>query len=196
MWSTDDSQQPPPAAPPNADGRALAMTVFSLLRPGGAFVQRVLFAIGRRRPPTDVRALGSIHYARLGIIRRVPDHGQPEEHVRQPLQLFETNYNGTFDQYIDSFVDAVPWKMRAFWGTSYGFPWRLALQPFKRFIHANEFPIDHYYAAYPGATTKMVGAALRIADAHAQFHRHAARLGPDAFADEYRSFVTRVQGDL
>jgi hypothetical protein len=172
------------------------MTVFSLLRPGGVLVQRVVFAIGRARPPREIQALRFIHFARLAIIRRFPDHGQPEEHLPQPLQLFESNYNGTFGAYIDTFVDAVPQKMRAFWGTSYGFPWRLPLPAFKRFIRANEFTIDHYYSAYPEATTAMIGAALRVRQAHADFHYSVVDLDPAAFADEYRRFVTAVQGDL
>jgi hypothetical protein len=173
------------------------MTVFSLLRPGGTLVQRLVYALGRRpHGGAKIRALQFIHFARLAVIRSFPDHGQPPEQLRQPLQLFESNYNGSFDQYIDSFVDAVPLAMRSFWGTSYGFPWNLALRPFKYFIHRNEFLIDHYYAAYPDASMAMVEAALRLRERHAQFHQRASQLAPEAFAEAYREFVTRVQGDL
>jgi hypothetical protein len=173
--------------------RARSMTVVSLLRPGGIYVQRLVYAIGRRRTPARIRDLSFIHFARLAVIRRFPRHGQTPDALAQPLQLFESNYNGTFSQYIDSFVDAVPEKMRSFWGTSYGFPWGLPLTRFKDFIEANEFTIDHYYVAYPDASATMIGAALYVMEAHEQFRHHAEGLEPQRFLDHYRDFVIAVQ---
>ena len=172
------------------------MTVFSLLKPGGQYIQRLVFALGLLRPPVDVDKLAMIHFARLAAIRRFPDHGQPRDDMRQPLQLFESNYNGSFHQYIDTFVDAIPTKMRSFWATSYGFPCSLPLAPFKRYILANQFPIDHYYVRNPDATVKMVGSALRIMRVNDQLRREAQRLGPAAFAERFTTLITSIQSDL
>ncbi|MBV8998370.1 MAG: hypothetical protein JO304_04875 [Solirubrobacterales bacterium] len=172
------------------------MTVFSLLWPGGEHIQRLVYAFGRLNGPARVDELAVIHFARLAVIDRFPDHGQPPDDLRQRLQLFESNYNGSFGQYIDTFVDEVPGKMRAFWGTSYGFPWCLPLGPFKRYIEANEFRIDHYYVRNPRATVKMVSSALRIVAANAQLLRKARGLEPGTFADRLRKLVTDLQSDL
>lgn len=176
------------------------MTVFSLLRPGGVLVQRLLLWIGRRRrSSTKLSQLSLIHFARLAIIRRFPDHGQEPDELPQPLQLFESNYNGTFAGYIDSFVDSVHWDMRGFWATSYGFPWRLRLAQFERYIQANEFAqgaIDHYYVAYPEATVKMIGSALRVVEMNTQFRQLAPELGEQEFVEHYRAFLAKVQADL
>ena len=179
-----------------SDGYAIAMTVFSLLKPWGPIVQRLVFALGRLHPPADVNGLAMIHFARLALIDQFPDHGQPRDDLRQVLQLFESNYNGSFDQYIDTFVDAIPAKMRYFWGTSYGFPCRLPLGPFKRYIQDNEFPIDHYYARNPDATVKMVSSAFRVMNANAQLLRDAQRMDPAAFADRFKAMITATQHDL
>jgi hypothetical protein len=180
----------------NSLGRAQAMTVFSLLRPGGMLLAQLVLGLGRRRQPDTIRALSFIHFARLAIIRRFPDHDQDPEEIREPLLLFESNYDGTFGQYIDTFAQAIPRKMWAFWGSSYGFPGVNPVTPFKRYIRANEFSIDHYYSAYPEASTAMIGAALKLAGPHAEFHRRARTLTPEQFAREYRAFITEVQAEL
>ena len=51
--------------------------------------------------------------------------------------------------------------MKAFWGSSYGFPGALPTGPFKDYIRRNEIDASHYYSAYPDATMTMVLAALR-----------------------------------
>lgn len=172
------------------------MTVFSLLWRGGRFIQWLVFFVGGPGRPADIDRLAMIHFARLAVIRRFPDYGQDRDKLRQPLQLFESNYNGSFDQYIDTFVDAIPDRMTAFWGTSYGFPRGLPLGPFKRYIDANQFPIAHYYVRNPMATARIVGSAVRIAQANAELRRDAPNLDPDAFADRFRALLTHLQRDL
>ncbi len=172
------------------------MTVFSLLKRGGRFKQWLVFRLGPLEPTTDIDGLEMIHSARLAVIRRFPDHGQPRDHLRQAIQLFESNYNGSFGQYIDTFVDAIPDKMQSFWGTSYGFPRGLPLQPFKRYIGANEFTIDHYYVRNPDATVKMAASALRVMRVNAQLLHAAHRLEPAGFAERFRTLVTAIQRDL
>lgn len=172
------------------------MTVFSLLIPGGRFIQRLIFVVGTYRRSSDVDRLAMIHFARLAIIREFPDHGQPRDDMRQPLQLFESSYNGSFNQYIDTFREAIPGKMRSFWGTSYGFPWSLRLKRFKRYIRANEFPIDHFYVRYPEASVKMISSALKVAQANAELRRVARELDADAFAARFRTLINDLQSDL
>ncbi len=172
------------------------MTVFSLLRPGGRYVQALVFVIGRRGNPTGVAGLGVIHFARFTVIREFHNHGQPRDYIRQPLQLFESNYNGSFGSYIDLFVKLIPGRMRAFWGTSYGFPCRLPLGPFKRYILANEYPVDHYYARYPDASVEIVTAALAILQAIVELRQEGPALTPDEFAERLRLLVTDMQGEL
>jgi hypothetical protein len=144
------------------------MTLFSLLRPGCQYVQKTIFVSGMRRRTSAIDALGFIHFARLTVITRFPQFGQPRDRLYHPLQLFESNYNGTFGEYIDTFVQAIKTEMRLFWGTSFGFPLRLPLSPFKSYIAANQFPIDYYYVRNPDASVKMVRSALLVVKATAR----------------------------
>ena len=74
--------------------------------------------------------------------------------------------------------------MRAVWGGSYGFPGPLPVSPFKDYIRRNEFVADHFWSAYPEASTTMVLSALEVqerlrarprADAHPGAVRAAYR---------------------
>ena len=194
--STEPHSQAHQLAGDGRDGQSIAMTVFSPLRPGGRYLQQLVYAIGRGRHPVDVNRLGLIHFVRLTVIRRFPTHGQRPDDLRRPLQLFESNYNGSFGQYIDTFVDAIRPKMRYFWATSYGFPLSVRPGPFKRYIGANLFDIDHYFARNPDATVKTVSAALRVTQANALLRREAPDLDPADFAERFRTLVTALQSDL
>ncbi len=189
----------------NHCGRTRAMTAFTLVRPwyrppGGTFVLRAVFWYARR----SVRRTGAgtidrlsfIHFARWGLIERFPDLGQPAEEVRQPIFMFESNYNGTFDQYIDSFANILTTGMRLFWGTSYGFPNPKPVTRFMSYIHANEYVAEHYYSAYPTASVTMITSALTLDEAHRRFHRGAQALPPERFAAELAAFLTAQQGHL
>ena len=86
--------------------------------------------------------------------------------------------------------------MAAFWGSSYGFPGPIPVEPFKAYIRKNEFVANHYWSAYPAATTTEIVSARRVAAALDDFQRRSAGLGPDAFAAAYRALLTDVQRDL
>ncbi len=187
----------------NRCGRTRAMTVFTPVKPwyrwqGGVAWVRAVFLIARvkTRKPGDIQKLSFIHFARWGLIRRIPDFGQPEETLHQPLFMFESNYNGTFDEYIDAFAHILTAGMSFFWGSSYGFPQPRPVAPFKYYIHANEYVAEHYYSAYPTATATMVTSALALVDPHQEFRAKAASLSPEEFVAAYREFLIKVQEKL
>jgi hypothetical protein len=183
--------------PRNVDGQAIAITVFSAVKPWGRLWLALVFLWARAFPKSQgkLARLSFIHFARLTIIRRFPAMGQAKEDIGPPLMLFESTYDGTFDQYIDAFVAAIPIKMRAFWSTSYGFPGVKPVVPFKAFIRANEFRSGHFYNAHGNASTTMIASALALRGPHEEFYR-TVRDDQDGFADHYKAFLTQVQADL
>ena len=107
--------------------------------------------------------------------------------------MFESNYNGTFDQYIDAFSEILTRGMSLIWGNSYGFPGPKPVTPFKAYIRSNEFVADHYYSAYPTATTTMIVSALELMAPHEAFRERARNLTAVEFGDAYRAFLTEMQ---
>ena len=107
----------------NVEGKATAITVITPVKPWGPWLLRLVFWAGRniKRTLEKVERLSFIHYAHWAVIRRFPDDGAGER-LGHTYLLFESNFNGTWDQYIDAFSEVVPFRMKAIWGTSYGFP--------------------------------------------------------------------------
>jgi hypothetical protein len=167
------------------------MTVFSQLRPFRTLVQEVKLRLGRLSESNEIHALSFIHFVRFAIVRRLPNGPR----LRRPILLFESNYNGSFPDYIETFSETVPDEMRGFWGTSYGFPGPVPVTPFKQYIRDNQFDVDHYYCAYPESTT-MIVSALALDPEHEAFHTQASRLQPDEFLAAYDRFVADHQAEL
>ncbi len=181
----------------NVEGKVTAITVLTPLRPGATVRLAVVFWAGRHLAFTlkKLHALSFIHYARWAVIRRFPDM-QGGEKPHCSYLFFESNFNGTWDQYIDAFAEVVPARMTAIWNTSWGFPGPRPVEPFKDYIRRNEYAVNHYWSAYPSATTTQIVSAGRVADALAQFRRRTETLDPEQFQSEYESLLTSVQRDL
>lgn len=168
------------------------MTVFSQLRPWRTWLQEWKLRFSRLSASEGIHALSFIHFVRFAVIRKLPDGPR----LRHPILLFESNYNGSFDNYIDTFSESVPKEMEWFWGTSYGFPGPLPCTPFKAYIDQNEFAMGHYYRAYPDASVAMIVSALALHEPHRRFRAQAVELEPEEFARAYRAFVTDHQARL
>jgi hypothetical protein len=178
----------------NIEGKATAITVISPVKWWGRPVLALVFLAGRRLTFTlkKLQQLSFIHYARWAVIPRFPD-GAGGEKRRYTYLLFESNFNGTWDQYIDAFSEVVPTRMRAIWGSSYGFPGPIPVEPFKAYIRRNEYVANHYWSAYPGASTTEIISAGRVAAALESFDTTPE---PEAFAEAYKQLITDLQGDL
>jgi hypothetical protein len=178
----------------NVEGRATAITVLTPVKPVGRFLLPIVFWVGRNATWTlkKLQMLSFIHFARWIVIPRFPDG----EQLHYRYLFFESNFNGLWDQYIDAFSEVVPARMKGIWGTSYGFPGPIPVEPFKRYIRANEYVANHYWSAYPGATTTEIIAAKRVAAAVDDLRARADGMSPEAFKAAYEQMLTSVQADL
>jgi hypothetical protein len=190
----------PPPQERNRHGRARAMTVLTVIRlryppPGGVLWTTGLFAVLRTFPELtarQIRELSFIHFARWVVIRRLPDHDQSGERRGQPLFLFVSDYNGTFDQYVDAFAARLARGVQFFWAASYGIPGVAPVAPLKAYIRAHEYRANHYYSAYPTATTSMVRSAVALQELVESFTVRAAT-SQAPFGREYRKFLGEIQ---
>ncbi len=188
----------------NVRGVARALTTMAPMKPWKVVLLRLAFWLRRNVPPSralkarPLLRLSFIHFARWALVRRIPYNGPPQrkEKLRYPHLFFESNFNGSWDEYIDAFSHVLTRGMTTFWGSSYGFPKPLPTAPFKRYIKGNEIEASHFYSAYPEATSTMIQAALRLDGRLAPLKANAARMDPDEFAAEYRRLLTDAQDCL
>jgi len=142
--------------------------------------------------------LSIIHFARWVIIRRDqwPQLGQPGATLANDYMLFISNFNGTWDQYIDAFSDGLPGGLDLFWYASTKYPHSIPITPFKNYIRSNQIDSDYYYNATPDAAQRDIKAALRVRTALLGLADAHRTLDPPAFAAAYRQALVAVQNDL
>ncbi|MDO9712620.1 hypothetical protein [Paracraurococcus lichenis] len=184
----------------NIAGKAYAMNVLTPMKPRWTWVQVALFMLSRSQPTQLLGLLGLklIHFARWVIIRRDqwPDLGQPElkQSMRNDYMLFLSNFNGTWDQYIDAFADGIPSGLDLFWYASTKYPHSIPIADFKAYITHNQIDTSYYYNATPGAAQRDIKRALRIQSAIADLTKVAEGNDAAAFAAAYRRAM--IEGDL
>jgi hypothetical protein len=150
----------------------------------------------RRRPGKGAfLRLSSISFVHWGLFDRVPAGAARGRGRRLPhtYLLFQSNYNGRDDLYIEAFARVIKWQMRMLWSGAYGVPDPSPVAPFQKHIAENDLQPEHYYCAYPEASTRMVRSALELRPQLETFSRESAAFDPQRFASEYERFLTRVQ---
>jgi hypothetical protein len=204
MPATSVRSEPRPApAETDTIGRTTAITVISAIRPWWALFLRFNFARVRRMRrltgPSGIdralKKLSFIHFAHWAVFDRIPPSA-PRRRARklpQPYLLFQSNFNGGAQEYIEAFSMTVRTGMRALWGGAYDVPPPTPVGPFIEYIRTERIPVGYYYCAYPEASTTMVCDALELRRKFEAFRAEAVELEPDLFADAYARFVTEAQ---
>ncbi len=185
----------------NMAGKAYAMNVVTPMKPRRTWINRLLFMVSRVQPSQLAGLLGLslIHFARWVIIRRDqwPDLGQGKQTLQYDYMLFCSNFNGTWDQYIDAFSDGIPNGLDLFWYSSIKYPHSIPITPFKDYITHNQIDTDYYYNATPGSGQRDIKQALKVFTAVRELMaQHAAAATPEEFAEAYRKQLVQVQNCL
>jgi len=166
------------------------------------WIVRLFFLVlGAIKPlQRDLVQLSFIHFARWVIVKRNafphPAQEQPVEELKYDYLLFFSNFNGTWNQYIDAFSAVLSRGLNFIWRWSEKFPGSVPVTPFKQYIARCQFDTDYYYTAYPYATTNDVKAAHRVQAALEALEKQSVGMSPEEFASAYLRFLVTVQCDL
>lgn len=191
--------------PHDRSGQATALTMYLPVRWWGTPFLRFLFLAARTLGfvTAPLRERQFIHYARWTVLRDLPtaaDGRAGRRRVRPRMLWFESNFDGNLPRYMDTFARALPWRMRAAWGPTKGFPGLFPLSRFHTWTYANTFPAGHYHATYGDATTRDVGRALTVSarfdDLLAELGDHPADVDAATFDRAWSRFLTDVQVEL
>ncbi len=173
----------------NTAGRATATTLLIPLHRGWAGWCRVLFAAARRFAiiSEPLRRQSFIHIAHWTLVDQLG--GQPLGHT---CLYFESNFDSSMDEYVDVFVQAVPWHMRMVWAGGIAYPGLYPSADYRDWSDDHANAIQHYYSRYSNATTTEVSRALEVSDRLDRLARQAATLDDAAFDTAYRALLTEV----
>jgi hypothetical protein len=184
----------------NIRGKGYAINVLTPMRRWKTYLLKAAFRLfSIRATQWELRRLSFIHFARWTVIHperfpRFPAQQRPER-LKYSYLLFESNFNGSWNEYIDSFHCVLAFKLNLVWLGSEKFPGSVPLIPFKKYIEANQLYNDYYYLAYPGSTVSDVKNAAVVAR---EFDALACQVAStdDDFAHAYRAFLGKVQNKL
>ncbi len=185
----------------NVAGKAYALNVITPLKRWHYWLKIGIVTILRAFPKLlmGLQGLSIIHFARWVVIRRRdwPDLGQGKEtRLRYNYMIFFSNFNGTWDQYIDAFSDGIPDNLDLAWYGDYRYPQSIPLSPFKRYIEHNQFDTEYYYNATPGAAQRDIKSSIRVMVAVRKLQALHSTVTPAEFAKAYRETLVAVQNDL
>jgi hypothetical protein len=187
--------------------KAIPMNLLSPIAWGSALKDHVIYWALPKWPfkarLEGLLELSFIHFARWVI---VPKDGFPrlsEDQRREALAYnylyFASNYNGQWDQYIDAFSDVVDSGLDGMWEGSLNWVPATYVSGLKRYIRWHQIkrgvvPTDHYYCAYPLATTTDIKSALELCDALVAYRSEQPEgESDDAFMKRFQALVVRVQ---
>lgn len=184
----------------NIAGKAYAMNVVTPSKPRVTWINRLIFMVARGVPRVLAGLLGLslIHFARWVIIKRDewPDLGQGKQELQNDYMLFCSNFNGTWDQYIDAFSDGIPNGLNLFWYSATKYPQSIPVTTFKDYITFNQVFNDYYFNATPGAAQRDVKCSMKVYQAIETLAEAHATQSPEDFARTYRNQLIAVQGCL
>ena len=184
----------------NVAGKAYAMNILTPMKPHRTWINTFIFVAARALPDKLAGLLGLsiIHFARWVMVRRDqwPDLGQGRERLVNDYMIFCSNFNGTWDQYIDAFSDGLPNGLDMFWYASTKYPKSVPITPFKDYIRANQIYTDYYYNATPGSAQRDIKCALRVRNVVRRLAEAHATESPERFEASWREALVLVQNDL
>jgi len=138
--------QPPPAFREDVVTQN-QLTLVTVLTPGAAGrVGAVMAAIDsyakRLAPSGSLIGISTIHFVKWLII----------DNDRRLLMI--SDYDGSWESYIDEFAEMILSGLDAIWDTAYGYPPDGArdLPAFKRFLRSHQVPAEVFFSAYPEQT--------------------------------------------
>lgn len=152
------------------------LTLVTVVMPGQVDrVRAVMAAIDsyskRLSPPGSLIGISTIHFVKWLVI----DNGH--------RLMMVSDYDGSWESYIDEFAEMILSGLDAIWETSYGYPPDGArdLPAFKRFLRSHQVPAEIFFSAYPEETV------LNLVNDRAFAHACARAAG-----DPLRGLLQRV----
>jgi hypothetical protein len=141
--------------------------------------------------------LAILNSARWSLVEREPG-APPGVDARFPRAylLFESNFNGNTDHYLESFAMVSTDTLRGNWGRNgvgaYYVPDPGRVSKFIDYVNDNRSRVMHHYSAYPEASTKTVRIVLRVRELLAEFQAEAHNADAGRLNRAWERLLTRV----
>jgi hypothetical protein len=162
---------------PNQSGSLYGLTILSPIKVAphaeisSSLALRTYLSRMHRHHLSPFARVSSTHLARLVVMDDVVYFGMPscEEHLNTQYLIFETNFDGDLDTYLDRLADKIPETVNAIWRHCVGYPGAEDRTAFKRYMKACQIETTFYFADVNNKTVQQTLRALQTQSAVAAF---------------------------
>lgn len=188
----------------NIAGKAYAMNLLTPITRWKVIINRIIFWFAGTKMFSSALdglvTLSLIHYARWVIIGRKQfphvSPSQPKEDLKYNYMAFNSNFNGSWTQYVDSFSIAIPSGLNLIWWKNVAWPNAVPETPFNRYVIGNQIWTAHYYCAYPMAASNDVKAGHEIAKGVRKLSKELGAVSAVDFRKKYDAVLEAVQNEI
>lgn len=176
-----------------------------LLKNGVTWLNRLIFwlaglPIFQKSAFNGLLTLSLIHYARWVILRDSDfphlSPEQPKEKLKYGYNFFFSNFNGSWTQYVDSFSVAIPGGLNLLWNKNVGWKDAKVETPFNDYVMHNQIDTEHYYNAYPLASSNDVKSAKLVKTEVLKLAKNIDSMTPLEFKKAFQKTTLQLQADL
>lgn len=189
----------------NIAGKAYAMNLFTPINTRRLWINKLIFRLAGTKIFQKITfkgllTLSLIHYARWVIIKdkQFPrlSEDQPKEKLKYAYMFFFSNFNGSWTQYVDSFSMSIPGGLNILWYKNIGWLYPVPETPFNNYVLSNQIWTEHYYNAYPLASSNDIKSAQKVKKAVISLSENLDNISAQDFHKKYLQTILSVQGDI
>ncbi len=186
---------------PNQSGNVYGLTILSPIINGAAgdishdcAIRDYLAGL-----PRDHRSLfakvSSTHLARLVVMDDVVFVGTParEEHLQSKYLVFETNFDGDLDTYLQRMAREAPDEVHAVWQHCVGYPGVKDPAAFAAYMKKCQIETTYFFADVNNKTVQQTLRALKLQSGVARFIGANQGKSPSEIQAAFRQFLEKVR---
>jgi hypothetical protein len=170
-----------------------ALTALTPLPFRHALILRLAFAKTKLLPGSEVTGLAELAFVHFARWTFLPLPREARRRRGDRCLLFESNFNGSFAEYLDAFATQLKQHMRRIWKGCYGGPDMASTTIFREYARRHESAAEYYYCPYATATVREINAALSLAD---RVERLVSRAASSVEAERLRAGVEELLAGL
>jgi hypothetical protein len=138
--------------------------------------------------------VSSTHFARLVVMDDVVYVGMPacEEHLQSKYLVFESNFDGALDTYLERMAVEIPETVDAVWKHCVGFPGAADVAAFKVYMKKCQIETTFFFADVNDKTVQQTLRALQTQSAVAAFIARHQGAPPNVLQAAFAHFIEKL----
>ena len=186
---------------PNQSGNVYGLTILSPIIHGAAgdishdcAIRDYLAGLPRDHRSLFAKVSGT-HLARLVVMDDVVFVGTParEEHLQSKYLVFETNFDGDLDTYLERMAREAPEEVHAVWQHCVGYPGVKDPAAFAAYMKKCQIETTYFFADVNNKTVQQTLRALKLQSGVAHFIEANQGKSASEIQTAFRQFLEKVR---